>query len=105
MNMQGFPRDFLLRLKPELEQGESGAIALSMGIRPPNSSEGGFLIMSPRSTDELGVVEIVRIELSATMLGSSVPPRPAQSLFVNLTARIGVLSNADIANRRERHNR
>ena len=65
MNMQGFPRDFLLRLKPELEQGESGAIALSMGIRPPNSSEGGFLIMSPRSTDELGVVEIVRIELSA----------------------------------------
>jgi hypothetical protein len=64
MNMQGFPRDFLLKLKPELEQAESAAIAPSTGIRQP--IEAGFLTVSPRSTDEPGVVEIVvRINLSA----------------------------------------
>jgi hypothetical protein len=61
MNMQGFPCDFLLKLKPELEQAESAAIAPSMGTRPPISSEAGFLTVSPRSTDEPGVVEIVML--------------------------------------------
>ena len=66
MNMQGFPRDFLLKLKPELEQAESVAIAPSLGIRPPVSSEVGCLTVSSRSKDEPGVVEIViRIKLSA----------------------------------------
>jgi hypothetical protein len=66
MNMQGFPRDFLLKLKPELEQAEAAAIAPSLGIRPPISSEFGLLTVSSRSTDEPEVVEIVtRIKLSA----------------------------------------
>jgi hypothetical protein len=65
MNMQGFPRDFLLKFKPELEQVESAAIAPSMDMRPPISTEAGFLTMSPQST-EPGVVEIViRIKLGA----------------------------------------
>jgi hypothetical protein len=53
MNMQGFPRDFLLKLKPELEQAESAAISPSTGMRQP--IEAGFLTVSPRSTDEPGV--------------------------------------------------
>jgi hypothetical protein len=79
MNMQGFPRDFLLKLKPELEQAESAAIAPLMGIRPPIRSEAGFLTVSPRSTDEPGVVEIViRIKPSAhdvALPGSATAPR------------------------------
>jgi hypothetical protein len=66
MNMQGFPRDFLLKLKPELEQVESAAVAPSLGIRPSISGEAGFLTVSSRSTDEPGVIEIViRIKPSA----------------------------------------
>jgi hypothetical protein len=65
MNMQGFPRDFLLKLKPELEPDESAAIAPSIGVRPAITGEAGFLRVSPRSTDEPRVVEIViRIKLS-----------------------------------------
>jgi hypothetical protein len=54
MNMQGVPRDFLLKLRSELEQAESAAIDPSMGIRTPISSEAGFLTVLPRSTDEPG---------------------------------------------------
>ena len=65
MNMQGFPRDFLLKLKPELEHAESAAVTPSTGVRPI-SSEAGFLTVSPRSTDEPGVVEtVIRIKLNA----------------------------------------
>jgi hypothetical protein len=65
MNLQGFPRDFLLKFKPELEQAESAEIASPTIARAPISNEGGFLTVSPLSTDELGVVEIViRIKLS-----------------------------------------
>lgn len=65
MNMQGFPRDYLLKLKPELERTESAAIAPSMTGRLPVSSEADFLTVSARSTDQSGVVEIViRIKLS-----------------------------------------
>jgi hypothetical protein len=66
MNIQGFPRDFLLKFKPELEEVEPAAIAPSMDIRPPISTEAGFLTVSPQSTDKPGVVEIViRIKLGA----------------------------------------
>jgi len=57
MNLQGFPRDFPCKLKPELEQAESTAIAPSIGVRSPISSEAGFLTVSPRSTDEPGVLD------------------------------------------------
>jgi hypothetical protein len=46
MNLQGFPRDFLLKLKPEAEEAAAG--------------------LPPRSADEAGVGEIViRVKLSA----------------------------------------
>jgi len=68
-----------------------------MGIRPPISSEAGFLTVSPRSTDEPGVVEIViRIKVGAhhaALVGSATA---SAEPFLNLTARIGVLNNADI---------
>jgi hypothetical protein len=79
MNMQGFPRDFLLKLKPELEQPQSAAVAPSMGIRPLISSEADFLTVWPRSTDEPGVVEIVirikRSDHDAALAGSATVER------------------------------
>ena len=74
MNMQGFPRDFLLKLKPELEQARSAAVTPSTGVHPI-SGEAGFLTVSPRSTDESGVVEtVICIKLNAhdvALIGSA----------------------------------
>jgi hypothetical protein len=52
------PGDRRLR-KSELEQAESAAIAPSIDTRRPISSAAGFLTVSPRFTDEPGLVEIV----------------------------------------------
>jgi hypothetical protein len=56
VNLQAFPRDFLLKLKPDLEEAESAAIVSSVVGRAPTSKE--ILTVSPRSTDEPGVVEM-----------------------------------------------
>jgi hypothetical protein len=81
VNLQAFPRDFLLKLRPDLEEAESAAIVSSMVGRAPTTKE--ILTVSPRSTDEPGVVEIViRIRLGSdaapvdTHCPTTCPPRP-----------------------------
>jgi hypothetical protein len=70
MNLQGFPRDFLLKFKPELEQTESAEIAAPTIARAPISNEGGFLTVC---TDELGVVEIVIRIKPIALVGQRLP--------------------------------
>ena len=66
MNLQALPRDLRLKLQPELERAKSTSIASPTIARAPISNKDAFLTVSPRSTDEAGVVEIViRIKLSA----------------------------------------
>jgi hypothetical protein len=81
VNLQAFPRDFLLKLKPDLEEAESAAIVSSVVGSAPTTKE--ILTVSPRSTDEPGVVEIViRIRLGSdaapvdTHCPTTCPPRP-----------------------------
>jgi hypothetical protein len=70
MNLQGFPSNFLLKLKPELEQAEAASLASSTSLRAWDGSDAGFLIVPPRYTGELGVVEIViRIKLNTQSTG------------------------------------
>ena len=81
VNLQAFPRDFLLKLKPDLEEAESAAIVSSVVGRAPTTKE--ILTVSPRSTDEPGVVEIViRIRLGSDaapvdkLCPTTRPPQP-----------------------------
>jgi hypothetical protein len=77
MTMGAFPRDFLLKFKPELAQAESTDIASSATTRAPSDDEAGCLTVSLRPTTEPGVVEIViRLKLAANEVAPSGTDRP-----------------------------
>ena len=66
MNMHGFPRELLLKFKPELERAETATIRPSPSTCPQISCEAKVETVSPRSADEPGGLEVViRVKLSA----------------------------------------
>jgi hypothetical protein len=70
MNMQAFPRDFLLKLKPDLEKIPLAVVSSSVSERTPIRSEPGFSTVSSQSADEPGGVDIiVCITLNAQNVG------------------------------------
>lgn len=66
MNLQCYPRELLLKFKPEMEQAEPAATASSRAAAAPISNEAGILITPACCTGESGDIEVViRIKLSA----------------------------------------